>query len=74
MRYILQDLCDIAIAQVERKWNKIKEIIRYNYYYMGISIVTVVIPLAALVVLELVCLVALKRQNTQIMELVQMLK
>lgn len=71
----LQDLCDMAIVQAEHDWNQIKRIIRWcSDHYMGISIATVAIPLAALVVMELVCWIMLKQQNAQIAELAKMLK
>ena len=71
----LQDLCDMAIVQAEHDWNQIKRIIRWcSDHYMGISIATMEIPLAALVVMELVCWIMLKQQNAQIAELAKMLK
>lgn len=71
----LQDLCDMAIVQAEHDWNQIKRIIRWcSDHYMGISIATVAIPLAALVMMELVCWIMLKQQNAALTELRMSLK
>lgn len=75
MRYILQDLCEMALVQADHDWKQIKRIVRWcGDHYMGISIATVGIPLLALVIMELVCWIMLKQQNAQIAELAQMLK
>lgn len=75
MRYILQDLCEMALVQADHDWKQIKKIIRWcSDHYMGISIATVGIPLLVLVIMELVCWIMLKQQNAQLAELAQMLK
>ena len=75
MRYILQDLCEMALVQADHDWKQIKRIVRWCCdHYMGISIATVGIPLLALVIMELVCWIMLKQQNEALAELAQMLK
>ena len=75
MRYILQDLCDMAIVQANHDWKQIKRIIRWcGDHYMEISLATVGIPLLALAIMELVCWIMLKQQNAALAELRMSLK
>lgn len=75
MRYILQDLCEMALVQADHDWKQIKRICRWiSDHYMEVSLGIVGIPLLALAALEIVCWVMLKEQNAALAELAQTLK
>ena len=75
MRYILQDLCDMAIVQADHDWKQIKRIVRWcGDHYMEISLATVGIPLLALAIMERGCRIKLKQQNAALEKLRMRLK
>lgn len=70
MTYLLQALCEMAVAQARHDWKQIKGIVRWcDTHYMEVSLAIVGLPLLGLIVLELICWTMLREQNAQLAEL-----
>ena len=75
MTYLLQALCEMAVAQARHDWKQIKGIVRWcDTHYMEVSLGIVGLPLLGLIVLELICWAMLGEQNAQLAELALRLK
>lgn len=72
MRYLLQDLTELAVCQARHDWKQIKTIVRWvSDHYMEVSLAIVGLPLLALAILEIICWLMLKEQNAALAELAQ---
>lgn len=70
MRYLLQDLMELAVCQMRHDWKQIKAITRWvSDHYMEVSLSIVGLPLLALAILEIICWLMLKEQNAALTEL-----
>jgi hypothetical protein len=70
MTYLLQALCEMAVAQARHDWKQIKGIVRWcDTHYMEVSLAIVGLPLLGLIALELICWAMLREQNAQLAEL-----
>lgn len=75
MRYILQDLYEMAIVQAEHDWKQIRGGIKwFADHYMAISIAAIGLPLLALILMECGCWMMVVEQNAKITELANLLK
>ena len=75
MRYILQDLCEMALVQADHDWNQVKRFFRWlRIRYVELTFGVVGILLVVLAVMEIVCWIMLKQQNAQLAELAQMMR
>ena len=70
MKYLLQELCEMAVTQARHDWKQIKGIARWcDAHYMEISLAVVGLPLLELMILEVICWVMLREQNARLTEL-----
>lgn len=70
MNYLLQALCELAVAQARHDWKQIKGIMKWcDAHYMGVACGIVGLPLLALVILEVICWMMLREQNAALAEL-----
>lgn len=70
MTYLLQDLMELAVCQMRHDWKQIKDIARWlSDHYMEVSLAIVGLPLLALAILEIICWMMLREQNTALAEL-----
>lgn len=70
MSYLLQALCEMAVAQARHDWKQIKGIIKWcDAHYMEVACGIVGLPLLALVILEVICWTMLREQNAALAEL-----
>lgn len=75
MRYLLQDLMELAVCQVRHDWKQIKAIVRWlSDHYMEVSLAIVGIPTVCLAILEIICWLMLKEQNAALAELRMMMR
>ena len=75
MRYLLEDLMELAVCQARHDWKQFKGAIRWcNDHCMQLSICFMGLPLLALIVIEVVCWVMLRQQSAQLAELRQMIR
>ena len=74
-RYVIEELCEMAIVQAEHDWNQIRRGIKwFADHYKGISIGVIGLPLLALILMELKCWFMVMEQNAQLDMLANMLK
>ena len=59
MSYLLQALCELAVAQARHDWKQIKGIVRWCDG----------LPLLGLIILEVICWVMLREQRAELAEL-----
>lgn len=70
MSYLLQALCELAVAQARHDWKQIKGIVRWcDAHYMEVACGIVGLPLLALIILEVICWMMLREQNAALAEL-----
>ena len=70
MSYLLQALCELAVAQARHDWKQIKGIVRWcDAHYMEVACGIVGLPLLALITLEVICWMMLREQNAALAEL-----
>ena len=70
MSYLLQALCELAVAQARHDWKQIKGIVRWcDAHYMEVACGIVGLPLLALIILEVICWIMLREQNAALAEL-----
>ena len=70
MSYLLQALCELAVAQARHDWKQIKGIMRWcDAHYMEVACGIIGLPLLALIVLEVICWMMLREQRAELAEL-----
>lgn len=70
MSYLLQALCELAVAQARHDWKQIKGIVRWcDAHYMEVACGIVGLPLLGLIILEVICWVMLREQRAELAEL-----
>lgn len=70
MKYLLQELCEMAVTQARHDWKQIKGIVRWcDAHYMEVACGIVGLPLLALIILEVICWMMLREQNAALAEL-----
>ena len=75
MSYLLQALCELAVAQARHDWKQIKGIVRWcDAHYMEVACGIVGLPLLALIILEVICWMMLREQNAALAELAMRLR
>lgn len=75
MSYLLQALCELAVAQARHDWKQIKDIVRWcDAHYMEVACGIVGLPLLGLMILEVICWVMLREQRAELAELAMRLR
>lgn len=70
MSYLLQALCELAVAQAQHDWKQIKGIMKWcDVHYMEVACGIVGLPLLGLIILEVICWVMLREQKAELAEL-----
>ena len=70
MKYLLEDLMELAVCQIRHDMKQIRDIMRWcDANYMKVACGIIGLPLLILVVLEVICWVTLTYQNMRLTEL-----
>ena len=70
MKYLLEDLMELAVCQMRHDMKQIRGIMRWcDTNYMKVACGIIGLPLLILVVLEVICWVTLTYQNIRLAEL-----